>query len=100
MFDSKRRRRRTGGNRWLARLAGVILAATGALVTSLAPTPAGARPIASDGDTIERRIQAVREAAEAAQVQPGEQDASQMAQWRNWPNWPNWGNYWNNWPNW
>lgn len=103
MLDSKRRRRRTGGHRWLVRISGVILAATAALVTSLVPTSAGARPIAGDGDTIERRIQAVREAADTVQVQRGEQDASQVAQWRNWPNWPNWpnwGNYWNNWPNW
>ena len=100
MSDSKRLRHRSGRHRWLVRLSGVILAATGALVTSLVPTSVSAGSTASDGDTIERRIQAVREAAEAADMKPGEQDSSQLAQWRNWQNWPNWGNYWNNWPNW
>ena len=100
MSDSKRRRHRSGGRRWLVRISGVILAATGALVTSLGPTSVSAKPAASDGDTLERRIQAVREAADAADMKPSEKDSSQIAQWRNWPNWPNWGNYWNNWPNW
>ena len=100
MSDSKRRRHRSGGHKWLVRFSGVILAATGALVTSLVPASAGAKPAASDGSTLEQRIQAVREAADAAEVKPGEPNSSQVAQWRNWPNWPNWGNYWNNWPNW
>ena len=100
MSEVKGRRHGSGGRTWLLRLSGMILAVSGALAASLVPTSVGARPSAGNGDTIERRIQAVREAAGAADVKPGEEDATQVAQWRNWPNWPNWGNYWNNWPNW
>ena len=100
MSELKRRIYRNNGRRWLVRLAGAILAAIGAVATSLLPTSVTAKPVESDGSVLEQRIQAVRDAANAAGMKSHEQDSLQLTQWRNWPNWPNWGNYWNNWPNW
>ena len=100
MSDLKRRLHRTNGRRWLVRLFGVLLGTIGTLFTSLMPTSVSAKQAEGNGSVLEQRIQAVRDAADAAGMKPGEQDSLQLTQWRNWPNWPNWGNYWNNWPNW
>ena len=85
---------------WLAPMSPALLAATGALVASLVPASLSAKPSPSDTSMLERRIEAVRDAAEAAASKPDGQNTLQTAQWYNWPNWPNWGNYWPNWGNW
>ena len=87
--------------RWLARIPRALLAVTtGALAASLAPASINATTGPNDGSILERRIEAVRQAAHAAAAKPDKPNALQTAQWRNWPNWPNWRNYWPNWGNW
>ena len=92
-------------NNWLARVFGVVAGAAVAVVTLLVPVLASAEQDASHSSSLERRIEAVREAADATAAEPAEQNHLQTVQWRNWPNWsdwPNWPNWanWGNWGNW
>lgn len=94
--NQRRRIGRTG----FAAVVGSAVAAALALAASLAPASATAKAGADGGSVLERRIEAVRAAADAAALKPGGQDIRHTAQWRNWPNWPNFfRNFWNNWPN-
>ena len=90
---------RTERPRWLARLSGALFATAGALLASIVQNSASAATSASDGSLLERRIEAVRKAADATELKPGKDENLKTAQWRNWSNWPNWGNYWPNWGN-
>ena len=89
-----RRSKRT----WFTRVARALLAAVGALAATLVPASVSAKSNLGDASTLERRIAAVREAAEEAALKPSKQDSLQTAQWFNWPNWGNWTN-WQNWGN-
>ena len=98
------RYKKAQGN-WLARVSGVVIGAAVAAASLLVPALANAEQEASRSSSLERRIEAVREAADANVAEPAEQNHLQTVQWRNWPNWsdwPNWPNWanWGNWGNW